>query len=794
MNRPRTFEEILARFPGAKQIGDHWEAPCPLPGHDTPDGHVTLKDASDKALITCHGGRHGYLDFCVAWGYDSLAYSGNGSGPTIYGHKPGPMPLSNGRPCETVKSNVKNDFTGGVTLCEMADAKKLPVDFIRGLGVTDEIYLGFPALRISYFDENGVERGVRHRKAWAGADRFHWRKGDSTSPYGLNRLEDARKAGWLLLVEGESDCWTAWHHGIPALGAPGKSIWPMMWGSYLAGLEVFVWQEPGAADFPARILKSYSEVKVIVAPDGIKDLSDAHIQGHDILTLVDSLRLDAKPATAVKRENDSKELAALQTECAGIIEAADPLKIVEDAIRESGYGGDIIPVLITYLAATSRLLEQRMGSMPVHLLLKGPPSAGKSYTLQTVLRFLPVEAYYVIDAGSPRIIIFNDEDLQHRCLVFSEADSLPAGEDNPAASAIRNLLQDHCLHYEVSVKSKKTGDYTARKVIKPGPTSLITTSVNDLGKQLMSRLFLLEVPDDQRQIECALIAQAKMEIKPGAQITRSDLQSFQKWLQLKAPARVVVPFAELLAERLAVLRQETRITRDFARLLSLIKSVALLRQSSRESDEDGRLIATLDDYAYVRNLVNSMFVDSTTGLTDDIRRLVNTVGALAASDEKPVTYSRVAAHLHLRVEQVRRRVRKCLKNGWLVNSEVKKNHPAALVIGEPMPAEVALPYPDDLADFTQFHIPVKEQSTIDFTVSHTPPLNEKGGDANKSPAHNTPAGITPVPPPVQAAGVPPAGQSEQVKLEQWEIDAGVWLDKDGNPNVGYKGGKSEKDN
>jgi hypothetical protein len=26
-----------------------------------------------------------------------------------------------------------------------------------------------------------------------------------------------------------------------------------------------------------------------------------------------------------------------------------------------------------------------------------------------------------------------------------------------------------------------------------------------------------------------------------------------------------------------------------------------------------------------------------------------------------------------------------------------------------------------------------------------------------------------------------------IELEQWEIAAGVWLDKDGNPNVGYQG-------
>lgn len=80
MARPRNFEDIRSKLPGAKQSGDHWTAPCPLPGHKTPAGHLTLKDAGDKALITCQGGKHSYQDICRALGFTSLAYSDNGIG------------------------------------------------------------------------------------------------------------------------------------------------------------------------------------------------------------------------------------------------------------------------------------------------------------------------------------------------------------------------------------------------------------------------------------------------------------------------------------------------------------------------------------------------------------------------------------------------------------------------------------------------------------------------------------------------------------------------------------------
>ena len=81
MTRPRNFEDILSKLPGAKQSGDHWISPCPLSDHKTPAGHLTLKDAEDKALVTCQGGKHSYQDFCEAWGFDSLTYSPNGNGP-----------------------------------------------------------------------------------------------------------------------------------------------------------------------------------------------------------------------------------------------------------------------------------------------------------------------------------------------------------------------------------------------------------------------------------------------------------------------------------------------------------------------------------------------------------------------------------------------------------------------------------------------------------------------------------------------------------------------------------------
>ena len=65
---------------------------------------------------------------------------------------------------------------------------------------------------------------LRFRVALDG-DRFRWKPGSKPCLYGLNRIDDSRTAGYVVLVEGESDVHTLLHHGIPAIGLPGATNW-----------------------------------------------------------------------------------------------------------------------------------------------------------------------------------------------------------------------------------------------------------------------------------------------------------------------------------------------------------------------------------------------------------------------------------------------------------------------------------------------------------------------------------------------------------------------------------------
>jgi hypothetical protein len=113
--------------------------------------------------------------------------------------------------------------------------------FLRKLNLSDVSYVGTPAVRIPYLEEDGSEGAVRFRvaleKSPKSDNRFRWRKGSKPSLYGLWRLKQARVAGYVFLVEGESDCHTLWYHGFPALGVLGASNWRNEWASELEGIE-----------------------------------------------------------------------------------------------------------------------------------------------------------------------------------------------------------------------------------------------------------------------------------------------------------------------------------------------------------------------------------------------------------------------------------------------------------------------------------------------------------------------------------------------------------------------------
>jgi len=190
------LERVLTLIPSHKKHGDHYKASCPCPAHANGDKNpsLTIKEGSEgSVLLHCFAG-------CTV---DDIVTSIGLKKADLF---PSRSPY---------------------TLQEYATEKRLPVEFLKSLGVSD----GDGDVLIPYTNADGTR--FRTRARYIGWDedagkldrKFRWKRdGDGQTLYGLHRL-GAYTAGYVVIVEGESDCHTLWHHAIPAVGLPGATGW-----------------------------------------------------------------------------------------------------------------------------------------------------------------------------------------------------------------------------------------------------------------------------------------------------------------------------------------------------------------------------------------------------------------------------------------------------------------------------------------------------------------------------------------------------------------------------------------
>jgi hypothetical protein len=408
----------------------------------------------------------------------------------------------------------------------------------------------------------------------------------------------------------------------------------------------------------------------------------------------------APPLTPEQRE---ARLAELREQALPLLTANNSLVTIGEALRRAGWGGGLAPLLLMYVAATSRLLPLRRGTPPCHVQVNGAPGSGKSFGVDTVSALLPADAVIKYDAGSPRVMVYDPADYQHRLLVWSEADSIPGAhqddeETNPAASMFRTLLQSGSATYKVPVKDRETGAWTIQTVTKRGPTAVLTTTVDRIaGSQLDSRFLALDLPDDPAQQRAALEKQALLHLHGAIPETDAAVLALQAYLQMRAPIDVVVPYVRALNAEMARSRVDARLLRDAGRMLVLIESVALLHMEQRERDGSDRVVATYDDYKMVAKLLDEMgtYETTVTGATPGVRRVINAVAALHPL--RP-SAAQVAAELGISPPAVHKHVKIALRNGWLENVAERQGRGciARLDVGDPLPLRCGLPSVEQL--------------------------------------------------------------------------------------------------
>jgi hypothetical protein len=661
--------DLLSRFSDVRPSGAGWSAKCPA--HGDARNSLSIRHADGKWLLTCHAGCTveaiaGAVGITVADLFDDNA-GGEGGGNN----------LSNNR------ATVQPSARPGLTLEAYAAAKQLPVDLLRGYGLSEITYDGARAVRIPYLSPDGEVLAVRLRVALTG-DKFRWRDGSKPRLYGLNRLSEAREAGQVVLIEDESDAHIFLSYGIPALGVPGAASWrEHRDAQHFEGIgKIYVVVEPDRGGEGVRrwVAQSVIRHRVLLVELPAEGVSALHLENAaDFRAGWQVACLRALPWTTHEQKANAEERSEAWHQCADLAQCPSILEELDRELTRMGVVGERRVANLLYLATTSRLF-----SSPVSVAVKGPSAGGKSFVTASVLKLFPPPAFFPVTAMSDRALAYNKEPLNHRHLVVYEAAGM-AGEIG--AYMIRSLLSEGRLRY-----------VTATKVIeREGPTGLIvTTTALRLDSDLETRLLSLTVTDTAEQTAAVLRALAS-KATGEADLTR--WHALQAWLAAGS-TKVVIPFGD----ELAVLVQpvDIRLKRDFERVLTLIEAHALLHQARRQKDENGNVVATVQDYSAVHELVADLVaagVDATVRL--EVRETVGAVGKLIGSGAAEVKQADLRNILRLDKSAISRRVADAVDGGYLRNLEARKGRPARLVIGEPMPGEVQiLPRPERLRGCT----------------------------------------------------------------------------------------------
>jgi hypothetical protein len=573
---------------------------------------------------------------------------------------------------DDLRPNRKIEMIGGCTLEQYAAAKKLPVNFLVGLGLTTRIKDGAPAVTIPHYNEVGTQIATMFRLQ-ASPRVTKWKTGDRAVPYGLNRIRQAEAAGRIVVVEGQSDTQTLWLHGEQAIGLPGSGGWNAEVETALENLPVvYVAIEPDGGGRALRdaLKRSRLRDRVRLVRLDCKDPSELHVRDPKAFPAAWGQALERATRLVDELSREAAErLAAARLECAGLLACSAVLLEFEKDLGRL-VAGEQATGKITFLAMVSRRFEK-----PVSLLLGGPAAAGKSYTSQQTLRFFPESTYHPLTGMSPRAPVFHKESFEHRHLVIFEADAIA---DEYLSYLLRSLLSEGCIRYDIT-EQNALGQNETRTIVKPGPTGVILTSTKLAVEAQMDTRLLAITADDSKEQTAAVMQHI-------ADAENAEQPEFGRWHALQDvieadPAFVTVPFARDLAR--LTQPDAVRLRRDFSVVLTMIRAHALLHVGTRRRDSKGRIIATLEDYRIVRELIGPLVAEGVgASVSTAVRETTHAVERLAGEDG--CSLGAIADELKIDKSSASRRVGRAVRAGHVKNLEEKRGRPGRYVPDAPL--------------------------------------------------------------------------------------------------------------
>lgn len=388
------------------------------------------------------------------------------------------------------------------------------------------------------------------------------------------------------------------------------------------------------------------------------------------------------------------ELEALDDHgCRSIAESETVLELVVQTVNELGLVGEDRNAKIIFLAATTRLFRK-----PLNAGVKAPSSAGKSFTIETVLKlYRRGEDFEAITSASPKAMFYFDT-MKHKLLYLAEAKGADEKLNEEFAYALRSLLSEGQLAYR-SVE-RDGGKMTGATRTVEGPTGLmLSTTRESLDGELETRLLTLRPNTTEKQTKTILgelAREAAGDVQVAPTIALEQWHAFQGWLAT-GETRVIVPYAAAVAGRAST--RQLRMRRDFSKLLALVKAHALVHRLTRPRDESGRIVATETDYRAVFDLAGVAFAEAAgESAPEHISEAVRVVVRLypqIPDRADGVRTADVARELGIPDGTARSRLYAAIEAGWLGRA---RSRPLEVAPGNPLPQDggSAFPHPGDV--------------------------------------------------------------------------------------------------
>jgi hypothetical protein len=360
---------VLGKLVGVKRCGLGYQARCPA--HDDRQASLSVRLGDDgKVLLQCFAG-------CS---FESVAAALR-------------MPASEFFPDarRTANDNGKSDngrTRSRITLSELAAHKRLPVDFLRSLGCSDD---GNGQVRMPYVQADGSIFRTRYRTALIAKEGTYWGKGDGQIAYEPDRGALRKQEREVVLVEGETDTWTLLYAGYPCIGVPGSNATQVLEAHHFTEVErIYVSVEPDDAGtkFLAGARKRIAELGINVPvfelrmPHGAKDPSAYFQRDPDTFAarMAEVMRA-ARESTGSEPSKPSIELVTLSSLFGPALARATrrregtdkPIPIQWPAYAEA-LGGGLWPGAHYLVAGTGVGKSQSSIQMAVHAAMAGVPT------------------------------------------------------------------------------------------------------------------------------------------------------------------------------------------------------------------------------------------------------------------------------------------------------------------------------------------------------------------------------------------------------------------------------------